>query len=282
MNIVILSRDASLYANRRLLQAAHSRGHSIRVCDPLSESNAIREYLSPGRDCVLPRYGPRWQAQGQAMLETLARYGIASCNRCDAMALARAKPESAARFRQAGLPLPGTLFFSERLSHQAFMALKRAWPQVIKRNDSAQGDGVTLHQDPNSAWQRMQQLFGAKVTFALQDFIAESAGTDIRVFVVGGKALAAMQRTALPGEFRANRHLGSQVQSIGLSPELEALAVRAAACLGLEIAGVDILISSRGPLLLEVNACPGFEALEAATGVDVAGKILDLLETRQN
>ncbi len=211
-----------------------------------------------------------------------AQAGIAVCNRVEAMALARSKQDSASVFKREALPMPGTVFVSQRISHATFMAMELSWPQVIKRNDSAQGDGVSLHSDPDSAWQHMQQLFEANVAFALQDFIAESAGRDIRVFIVGGVAVAAMQRIAQDGEFRANRHLGAKASAITLSPALEALAIRAAACIGLEIAGVDILISHHGPLLLEVNACPGFEALEAASGVDVAGKILDLLETRQN
>jgi len=282
VNIVILSRVADVYANRRLLQAAHARGHSARVCDFLQAPNAMREGLLPGRDCVLPRYGPRWQVQGQAALMGYAQAGIASCNRIDAMALARSKQDSALEFQRIGLPMPSTVFFSQRISHQAFMSLNLAWPQVLKRNDSAQGDGVSLHLSPDSAWQRMQPLFNAGVSFALQAFIAESAGTDLRVFIIGGNAVAAMQRTAREGEFRANRHLGAKVSAIALSPIQEGMAIRAAACLGLEIAGVDILMSRHGPLLLEVNACPGFEALEATTGVDVAGKILELLETRQN
>lgn len=278
MKLAVLSRQPGLYANRRLCQAAAARGMALVIADPLHTEAG--DACLDGVDAVIPRFTPRWQASGGRLLAGLEARGLVAVNGAAALALARDRIRCTARLLDAGLSTPA----SRRpggMPDAAWLAdLPFGFPMVLKRDDSAQGNGVMLLPDADAALARLAALAAEGAGFQVQEYIAEAAGRDLRLFVLGGEVIAAMSRIAVPGEFRANIHLGAHAEAHLPTEEEEALAVRAVEALGLDLAGVDILRTSRGPLLLEVNACPGFEALEAATGCDVAGKLLDFLASR--
>ena len=278
MKLAVLSRQPALYANRRLQQAAAARGAALVIADPLHAD--ADDACFEGVDAVIPRFTPRWQAAGGRLLAGLAARGLVSVNGAPALALARDRVRSTARFLGAGLPIPETRRPDGMPDAAWLAALPFGFPMVLKRDDSAQGDGVLLLPDAATALARMAELACKGVGFQLQEYIAEAAGTDVRVMVLDGEAVAAMRRIARAGEFRANIHLGGRAEAHMPDPAETALARAAVDALGLDLGGVDILRTAGGPLLLEVNACPGFEALEGATGCDIAGKLLDFLASR--
>lgn len=278
MKLAILSRLPELYANRRLRQAAVARGMAVVFADPLHADADDAGF--DGVAAVIPRFTPRWQAPGGRLLAELEARGLVALNGASALALARDRPRSMDRFIRAGLPVPETRRPNGIPDAVWLATLPFGFPMVLKRDDSAQGDGVELLPDVATAVSRMDALAGVGIGFQLQEYIAEAAGRDLRLFVLGGEVVAAMRRIAAPGEFRANVHLGARAEAHIPDPAETRLALAAVAALGLDLAGVDILRIARGPLLLEVNACPGFEALEVATGCDIAGKLLDFLMSR--
>lgn len=278
MKLAVLSRQPALYANRRLQQAAAARGVAWVIADPLHAD--ADDACFEGVDAVIPRFTPRWQAAGGRLLAGLEARGLVSVNGAPALALARDRIRSTARFLGAGLPMPETRRPDGMPDVAWLAALPFGFPMVLKRDDSAQGDGVLLLPDAATALARMAELACKGVGFQLQEYIAEAAGTDVRVMVLNGEAVAAMRRIARAGEFRANIHLGGRAEAHIPDPAETALARAAVDALGLDLGGVDILRTAGGPLLLEVNACPGFEALEAVTGCDFAGKLLDFLVSR--
>lgn len=278
MKIAVLSRLPALYANRRLRQAAAARGMSLVVADP-AEVDA-GDACFEGVAAVLPRFTPRWQTVGGRLLAALEARGVFVLNGAAGTALARDRAACAVRFARAGLPFPDTRW-PDGVPDDAWLAgLPFGFPMVLKRDDSAQGGGVEWLSDAASALPRMAALAAQGGGFHVQAYVPEAAGSDLRLFVLGGSVIAAMRRIAAPGEFRANIHLGARAEAYVPAADEAGLAIRAVAALGLDAGGVDILRSERGPLLLEVNACPGFEALEGVTGQDVAGKLLDFLASR--
>lgn len=283
MKIAILSRQPDLYSNHRLIAAAEARGCHAVIIDPLhgqSGDGAGSGTLDPydGIEAVIPRYGPYWQGQAHTVLKQLQSNGIRSLNDADAIALARDTPACLQVFAESGLPFPKSVSMQATLLHADWLGqLPFGFPMVLKRQYSSQGLGVELHQDSEVLVRRVQALMNQHAPFLLQEFIAEAEGSDLRLMVVDGKVVAAMQRTARPGEFRANVHLGGLATAVQPTPEACHAAVQATSAVGLRVAGVDIIQAASGPLLLEINACPGFEALERVSGVDVAGKLLDLL-----
>lgn len=279
MKIALLSRDSGLYANRRLREAALLRGAELAVIDPLAQ---IEEADLKTFDAVMPRFGPIWQKQGGVLLARLQSAGAVCLNTPEAVALARDKPAAMQAFMRLQLPMPSSVTATTVLDAYALERLPFAFPMLIKDDASAGGWGIHRVDDAAAAIAVMTRLHEEGARYTLQAFIAEAAGRDIRAFVCGGRVIAAMQRTAAPGEFRANIRLGARADAIMLPESEAALALAAAAALGLDVAGVDLLRCAAGPLLLEVNAAPGFEALEAATGCDIAGQMLDLLISRTN
>jgi ribosomal protein S6--L-glutamate ligase len=279
MNIAVISRNPELYANRRLHTAARERGASVTVIDPLASHEA--DFLE-AFDAVLPRFGPVWQRQGGHLLARMQALGVVCLNSAESMALARNKPAAMAVYRQRGLPFPESISPQAPLDAKALMRLPFGFPMLIKQDASAGGWGVHRVDDLASAMALMAALELQGEAYTLQAFIAEVAGRDVRAFVCNGRVIGAMQRIAPPGEFRANMHLGARAEALILHEDETALVLAATACLGLAVAGVDLLRTAAGPLLLEVNAAPGFEALEAATGCDIAGEMLDLLISRTN
>lgn len=280
MDVAILTREPGLYSNQRFLQSAQARHLRLQFIDPV---NADQAAAGDSRHvkAVIPRFMPRWQEPGDRLLRAFQAAGAHALNTADAIALARSAPDAWQRFQLARLPLPETRHFRHSDSPLRYEQLPFGFPMVIKRHGSAQGLGVQLLENAASAEQAVLALRGMQCGFALQQFIAESAGCDLRLMVMAGRVVAAMKRQALPGEFRANSHLGGTAACYQPCPMEVEIAVTAASCLGLTVAGVDILLSRKGPLLLEVNACPGFEVLERVTGVDVAGEMLNLLINRQ-
>lgn len=278
MKLAVLSRQPGLYANRRLRQAAAARGMAVVIADPLHAEAG--DLCFDGVDAVIPRFTPRWQVPGARLLAALEQRGVFALNGSVTLALARDRARCTARFLGAGLPMPETRRPSGMPDAAWLAALPFGFPMVLKRDDSTQGDGVVLLPDAATALARMSVLACEGVGFQLQEYIAEAAGRDLRLFVLGGEVIAAMCRIAVPGEFRANVHLGARAEAHLPDAAETALAAAAVDALGLDLGGVDILRTARGPLLLEVNACPGFEALEGATGCDVAGKLLDFLASR--
>lgn len=278
MKLAVLSRQPALYANRRLQQAAAARGMSVVFADPLHADTD--DVCFDGVAAVIPRFTPRWQEPGGRLLAALERRGIHAVNGAAALALARDRVRSTACFLAAGLPMPATRRPVGMPDAAWLAALPFGFPMLLKRDDGAQGAGVERLPDADVALARIHAIVREGVGLQLQEYIAEAAGTDVRVMVLNGEVVAAMRRTARAGEFRANIHLGGRAETHIPDPAETALALTAVDALGLDLGGVDILRTARGPLLLEVNACPGFEALEAATGCDFAGKLLDFLASR--
>ncbi len=287
MKIVILSRQPQLYANQRLIIAAKQRECAITVLDPLQipvllsgHSNASNS-LNCCFNAIIPRYGPTWQRQGNALLLHWQNQSVISLNNAYAIALARDKLHCLYKFEHHGLPFPKSASCESIEVAESLLGSQFLFPLLIKQNNSTQGRGVELFNNRETALARISQLHSTNEPFLLQEFIDEAGGADSRLFILNGQLLAAMKRTAAPGDFRSNIHQGGHAELYQATPEEIALALKAVALLGLDVAGVDIINSKYGPLVLEVNACPGFEALERVSGVDVAGKMLDFLISKK-
>ncbi|WP_426661444.1 30S ribosomal protein S6--L-glutamate ligase [Rhodanobacter aciditrophus] len=291
MKIAILSRNARLYSTQRLVDAARARGHVVRVLDPLRcyvriapGSVAIRYKGKPVRDidAAIPRIGTQSTFYGTAVLRQLEMMGVYTPNSSDAVLRARDKLRSLQILAAQGIAMPVTVFGDNPDDTEDLLAMLGEPPHVIKLNEGSQGTGVVLAEKRSASQSVIEAFRGLYANFLVQEFIAEAKGCDLRCFVVGGRVVAAMQREASAGDFRANLHRGGSAVAVKLSAAEKRVAVQAAAALGLGIAGVDLLRSDRGPLVLEVNASPGLEGIEAATGVDVAGTIVELLETQRD
>ncbi len=287
MKIAILSRNTRLYSTRRLIEAARKRGHVVRVLDPLRcyarvapgalalryKGKAVR-----GIDCVIPRIGTSSTFYGTAVLRQLEMMGVYTPNPAEAVLRARDKLRCLQLLAAQGIAMPVTVFGDNPDDTADVLALIGEAPHVIKLNEGSQGTGVVLAEKRGASQSVIEAFRGLYANFLVQEFIPEANGSDLRCFVVGHKVVAAMQRDASPGEFRANLHRGGKAIAATLSAEERRIAIRAAGALELGVAGVDLLRSKRGPLLLEVNASPGLEGIETATGVDVAGAIIKLLQ----
>ncbi len=289
MKIAILSRNARLYSTRRLIEAARERGHVVRVLDPLRcyvriapKDVAIRYKGKDVRDidAVIPRIGTSSTFYGTAVLRQFEMMGVYTPNPSDAVLRARDKLRCLQILASQGLDMPVTVFGDNPDDTNDVLAMLGDPPHVIKLNEGSQGTGVVLAEKRSASQSVVEAFRGLYANFLVQEFIAEAKGSDLRCFVVGKKVVAAMQRVASPGEFRANLHRGGSAIKAELSAEEKRIAIRAAGALGLGIAGVDLLRSNRGPLLLEVNASPGLEGIELASGINVAGAIMDLLESK--
>ena len=287
MKIAILSRNTRLYSTQRLVEAGRERGHVVRVLDPLRcyvriapEGMAIRYKGKALRDidAVIPRIGTQSTFYGTAVLRQLEMMGVYTPNPSDAVLRARDKLRCLQILASHGLQMPATVFGDNPDDTTDLLALLGDPPHVIKLNEGSQGTGVVLAEKRSASQSVIEAFRGLYANFLVQEFIGEANGSDLRCFVVGDKVVAAMQRDASAGEFRANLHRGGTASKATLSAEEKRIAVRAAQALGLGVAGVDLLRSNRGPLLLEVNASPGLEGIEAATGVDVSGHIVKHLE----
>jgi len=284
MKIGILSRNAKLYSTRRLVEAARARGHSVRVLDPLrcymriAAGSFQMHYMGralSGFGAIIPRIGTSVTFYGTAVVRQFEMMGVYAANRSDAILRARDKLRALQLLAGEGLDLPATVFGDNPDDTGDLLTMLGDPPHVIKLNEGAQGQGVLLAEKRGAATGMIEAFRSLYANFLVQEFIREADGADLRCFVVGGRVVAAMRRQAPDGDFRANLHRGGVATAVDLSPAEEQVAVRAARAMDLEIAGVDILRSARGPLLLEVNSSPGLEGIEAASGIDVAGAIID-------
>ncbi|KFN43554.1 30S ribosomal protein S6--L-glutamate ligase [Arenimonas oryziterrae] len=289
MKIAILSRNAKLYSTQRLVQAARERGHTVRVLDPL------RCYLkiAPGQfqlnykgkrltgiDAVIPRIGASITRYGTAVLRQFELMGVFTPNSSDAILRARDKLRCHQLLAGEGIGLPTTVFGDNPDDTGDLLSLLGKPPHVIKLNEGSQGAGVILAERLSASRSVIEALRGLYANFLVQEFIAEADGADIRCFVVGDEVVAAMRRQAEPGEFRSNLHRGGHASKIRLSAAERETALLAARVVGLEVAGVDLLRSKKGPLVLEVNSSPGLEGIEGVSRADVAGAIIDHVVSR--
>ncbi len=293
MRLAILSRGPHLYSTRRLHEAAIGCGHHVHVLDTLAFSVVVDRERSallygdgkarlPSYAAVIPRIGASVTQFGSAVVAQFESMGVRALNGAQSIRNSRDKMRASQILAAADLPTPTTVLI--RASHQvrAAFAAVGGPPAVIKVIEGTQGVGVFLVDDLTLAESLVETLQSAGQRFLVQKFIAESRGRDIRALVVGGEVVAAMRRIAKPGEFRSNLHRGARVESARLDSKTQEVAIAAAAAFDLDVAGVDMLEGKRGPTVLEVNSSPGLEGIEAATGVDVASHIVDLVSRGQD
>ena len=286
MKLAILSRNAKLYSTQRLIQAGRERGHVVRVLDPLrcymqiAPGQFLLRYKGKplvGIDAVIPRIGASVTFYGTAVLRQFELMGAFTPNCSDAVLRARDKLRCHQMLAGEGLGLPVTVFGDNPDDTGDLLGMLGNPPHVIKLNEGTQGTGVILAENAGASRSVIEAFRGLYANFLVQEFIAEAKGSDVRCFVVGDKVVAAMRRQASEGEFRSNLHRGGKASKVKLTPAETDTALRAARVMGLGVAGVDLLRSKRGPLVLEVNSSPGLEGIEGATGIDVAGAIIDFL-----
>ncbi len=287
MKIAILSRNRKLYSTRRLVEACEERGHEVHVIDTLrcymnitSEKPELHykgEDLI-GFDAVIPRIGASVTFYGTAVLRQFEMMGVFPVSESVAISRSRDKLRSLQLLSRDGIGLPKTGFANSPDDVQDLIKMVGGAPLVIKLLEGTQGIGVVLAETKKAAESVIEAFMGLKANILVQEFIKEAGGADIRCFVIDGKVVAAMKRQGLEGEFRSNLHRGGTATLVKLSPKERATAVRAAKVMGLNVAGVDILRSERGPLVMEVNSSPGLEGIESATGKDVAGMIIEFIE----
>jgi ribosomal protein S6--L-glutamate ligase len=283
VRICILSRRASLYSTSRLIQAAEAHGHEVYVADPLAcyllvERDNPRIYHGPEEvsdfDVVIPRIGASITEYGLAVVNQYETLGVPVVNGSAAIARARDKLKCMQLLAQRGLPVPNTLMARDPEHIHEFLKRVGGTPVVLKLLQGTQGVGVMLAETPESLESILDTLWGMGQNILIQQFISEARGKDLRLLVIGDEVVAAMRRYARGKEFRANIHRGGAGSAARPTPQARSLAVEATQILGLAVAGVDLIETSKGPLILEVNASPGFEELERATRVDVASKII--------
>lgn len=290
MKIAILSRGPKLYSTRRLVEAAEQRGHEVMVLDHLKCVLVIEKGLPQifyggkeitGIDAIIPRIGTSVTFYGAAVVRQFEQMKVFSSVESQALVRSRDKLRSLQLLAKAGVGMPKTAFASIPKNIDNVIEQVGGVPVVIKLLEGTQGIGVILAETKRSAKSVIESFLAVKANILVQEFIKEAEGADIRAFVVDGKVVGAMKRQGLPGEFRSNLHRGGNAKVLELSKEERETAIKAAKKLGLAIAGVDMLQSSRGPLVMEVNSSPGLEGIENATGVDIAGKIIEYIERNE-
>ncbi len=287
MNIKILSRNSSLYSTRRLVEAAKKRGHHVEVLDPL-KCDLIIEKKKPSiyykgkileaADAVIPRIGASITFYGTAVVRQFEMNGVFSTTGSQSLMRSRDKLRSLQILSRARLGLPKTIFTNYSKDVRELIDHVGGAPLIIKLLEGTQGLGVVLAETNNAAESVIEAFNGLQARVIVQEFIKEAGGADIRALVVDGQVVGAMKRQGKAGEFRSNLHRGGTASVIELTDEEEAAAIKAAKAMGLGVAGVDMLQSSRGPLILEVNSSPGLEGIEAATGKDIAKSIIRYIE----
>ncbi len=291
MRIGILSRNRNLYSTRRLVEAARVRGHDVRVIDVLKcymniTANDPAVYYQRNAevveelefDAVIPRIGASITAYGCAVLRQFEVGHVYSINESIAITRSRDKLRAHQLLARKGIGQPVTSYAHSARATDKLIESVGGAPLILKLTESTHGDGVLLAETKKAAEALINAFMGIGSDFLVQEFIREAGGSDIRCFVVGKKVIAAMQRKAIKGEYRSNLHRGGTAEVIRLHPDERALAVRAAQVMGLDLAGVDIIRSSHGPLVIEVNSSPGLEGIETATGKNVADKIIEYIE----
>lgn len=289
MRLIVLSRNRSLYSTRRLVEAAKERGHEVRVLDHLrcfmditSDKPTIHyageEFGKHDVDAVIPRIGASVTFYGNAVVRQFEMMGVYCVNESVALSRSRDKLRSLQLLSRKGIGLPITTYAHYPHDIDSVIDEVGGAPLVIKLLEGTQGKGVVLAETKKAAESVIQAFMQIGANILVQEFVKEAGGSDIRCFVIGGKVVAAIERKAQPGEFRSNLHRGGTANLVKLKPKERQVAVNAAKIMGLNVCGVDLIRSDRGPLIMEVNSSPGLEGIEKATGKDVAGMIIEFTE----
>jgi len=286
MKILILSRNPKLYSTDALVRAAAARGHEVRVVDYLRcymniTSRKPRIYVDGEEliaDAVIPRIAAKHTFYGNAVVRQFEMMNVFTLNDSVAIARSRDKLRSLQILAKRGVGLPVTGFAHYTDASGELIRMCGGAPLVIKLLEGTQGVGVVLAETTNAAESVMEAFKGLNANILVQEFIKEAEGADIRCIVVGGKVVASMKRQAAKGEFRSNLHRGGTSEKVKISPEERAVAISAAKAMGLHVAGVDLLRSNHGPVVMEVNSSPGLEGIEQSSKKDVAGMIIEFIE----
>lgn len=287
MKIAVITRGPKLYSTRRLVEAAEQRGHDVRLIHPLhcymniTSHNPTIHYRGKELDrfdAIIPRIGASISFYGASLVQQFEMMGVYCLNRSIAITRSRDKLRCLQLLSRKGLGLPTTGFSHSPGDIQDLIDMVGGAPLVIKLLEGTQGIGVVLAETNKAAESVIEAFMGLKANIMVQEYIKEAQGSDIRCLVVGGEVVASMERKAKPGEFRSNLHRGGSTLNIQLTEEEAATAITAAKVMGLNVAGVDLLRSERGPLIMEVNSSPGLEGIENTTGQDVAQKIIEFIE----
>ncbi len=287
MKIGILSRSSKLYSTSKLVAAAKDRGHEVRVINPLrcymniASFNPSIHYdgkALEGFDAIIPRIGASITFYGTAVVRQFEMMGVFPLNESVAISRSRDKLRSLQLLSRKGIGLPVTGFASSPADTSDLLDLVGGAPVVVKLLEGTQGKGVVLAETRKAAESVVEAFRGLDANFLVQEFVKEAGGSDIRCFVIGEKVVAAMKRQAAEGEFRSNLHRGGNAELVRITPEERSTAVRAARIMGLNVAGVDILRSNHGAVVMEVNSSPGLEGIEQSTGKDVAVMIIEYIE----
>ncbi|HZD53706.1 MAG TPA: 30S ribosomal protein S6--L-glutamate ligase [Woeseiaceae bacterium] len=287
MKIGILSRNRKLYSTRRLVEAAAERGHDVRVINHLRCYMNIASFkpsihydgeMLPQLDAIIPRIGASVTFYGAAVVRQFEMLGTFSLNESVAISRSRDKLRSLQLLARRGIGLPVTGFANSPDDTADLLNLVGGAPVILKLLEGTQGRGVVLAETRKAAQSVVEAFRNLNANFLVQEYIREAGGADIRCFVIGEKVVASMMRQAQEGEFRSNLHRGATAKLVKITPEERSTAVRSAKIMGLNVAGVDILRSNHGPVVVEVNSSPGLEGIEQATGKDVAGMIVSYIE----
>lgn len=288
MKIALLATNPGLYSHQRLVEEGEAAGHSVKVINPLycymnvATSNPNVHYRGgeplPHFDAVIPRIGTSITYYGTAVLRHMETMGTYTLNESIAISRSRDKFRSLQLLARKGIPMPLTSFAQSADDTEDLIRMVGGAPLVIKLTEGTQGKGVILADSHQSAVSIINAFKEMHANILVQEFIEESRGTDIRCFVIGDKVVAAMKRQAKEGEFRANVHQGGKASKVKLTPQERKIAIAAAKTMGLKVAGVDLVRSNHGPLVLEINSSPGLEGIEKTSQVNVAGKIIEYVE----
>ena len=289
LRIALLTMEPDNYSNRRLIEAAEARDHVIEPIETARCYMNINSLASkvhydgaalPFFDAVIPRIGSSITVYGTAVVRQFEMTGAFCLNSANAIGNSRDKLLAHQLMAMSGLPMPTTAFASSPHDTDDLLAMVGGPPLVVKLLRSSQGKGVVLAENKKSASSVIDALRNADANFLVQQFVADAAGQDIRCIVLDGKVIATMRRQAPSDDFRANLHKGGTAHEVKISSEERKMAVKAAKVMGLKFAGVDLLRSEKGPLLLEVNSSPGLEGIEKTTNVDIASQVMDFIESR--
>jgi ribosomal protein S6--L-glutamate ligase len=287
MNIIILSRNATLYSTQSLVDAARIRNHYVRVidhmaCDLVIESGRSKILYNNQPiqhvDAVIPRIGSTATSYGAAVIRQFESQGVFSTLHAEPLLKARDKLSCLQILGSHGIGVPKTIYVSNPYTLPVLLDQMEPFPIIIKLVSGTQGMGVILAENRGNAESIMEAFYATREKVIMQSFVKEAKGTDIRAFVVDGEIVGAMKRQAKPGDFRSNLHRGGSSEIVKLSSKEEETALKSVEILGLKIAGVDMLQTHHGPFVLEVNASPGLEGIEGTTGVDISGKIIQFIE----
>lgn len=287
MNLKVLSTNHHLYSTKRLVETARNRKHNVEILDHTKLDIVIEKknpmiYFNGKKitetDAIIPRIGASVTFYGTAVVRQFEMMGVFTTTESQALVRSRDKLRSLQILSRAGLGLPKTVFTNYSRDVRKIVQEAGGAPVIIKLLEGTQGIGVILAETRKAAESVIEAFNNLQARVIVQEYIKESAGTDIRAFVVDGRIVGAMKRQAKEGEFRSNLHRGGTASVIKLTDEEENIALKAAKAMGLDIAGVDMLQSSRGPLILEVNSSPGLEGIEKATGKDIAREIIQYVE----